>query len=424
MNFIEKTVYNFVKNNPGLKNKLRDVYQGLYDFLPQKANYSKSKLFIKEGYFLGFHDIQPFSEDASLILGNTADIDFQMPKFNDRLSVGYFNFSEEDGFQSYNEIGSTFSWNYHKGCRLQWCGEKNSKIIYNYYDVDKKELSSIIHNVDLKEDILINWPIDTVNPQGKVASSFSYERLEKCMPGYGYFFSDYDSCLSEGISSKTGLFLIDLEKNERTLLYSLENLAQSFSSSEFDVLESYHFVTHSQFSHDGRYLSFFHRIIFDENKLSHTRLLVHDFKTNELIDVPTKGMVSHYKWNENHEIVAYCRLENYDCHALISMSNVNNIVPIAYPALHSDGHQSFIKNSLFVTDTYANKFRMSKIYQVDIDSNKEELLVEVYSPKKFQTIDINKHIACDLHPRVSANGDFLCFDTVTTGQRSLAVMKL
>jgi len=33
-------------------------------------------------------------------------------------------------------------------------------------------------------------------------------------------------------------------------------------------------------------------------------------------------------------------------------------------------------------------------------------------------------VACDLHPIVSENGQFVCFDTVQTGRRGLAVMKI
>lgn len=424
MNFIERTVYNYVKNNPVLKNKIRDIYQGFFDCLPKKKVYSKSELFIKEGYFLGFHDIQPFSNDSTKILANKVNIDFKMPSENDEMSVGYFNFDRKKGFLDYVEIGNTFAWNYHKGCRLQWCGTKNEYIIYNFYNKEKDKISSIKYNAEVKENFLLDWPIDTVNFKGNLASSFSYERLQKCMPGYGYCFSDEDSFIEENCPDLTGVFIVDLINNKRELLYSLKYLADTFVSNEFNVLESYHFVTHSQFSHDGRYLSFFHRIIFDDDKLSYTRLLIHDFENNSMLEVPTKGMVSHYKWNDANQIIAYSRLEDYDCHALVSMDDIGNIKTVAYPTINSDGHQSFINNQCFVTDTYADKYRMSKIYKVNIEDNSAEVIVSVHSPKQFQTVDVNRHIACDLHPRVSGDGKLLCFDTVTTGKRSLAVMEL
>src|SRR5699024_4903181 len=97
---------------------------------------------------------------------------------------------------------------------------------------------------------------------------------------------------------------------------------------------------------------------------------------------------------------------------------------IAYPELNSDGHQSSFCNNMFVTDTYPDKWRMSKIHLVDINKNTSNLIASVYSPKKFQTKNFNRHIACDLHPRVSSNGTYVCFDTVRTGKRSLALMRI
>lgn len=106
------------------------------------------------------------------------------------------------------------------------------------------------------------------------------------------------------------------------------------------------------------------------------------------------------------------------------MNDIENYKIIAGDKLNSDGHQSFITDSSFVTDTYPDKYRMAKIYKADIDTQKVELLVSVYSPKKFQTKDFKCHIACDLHPRVSPSGKYVCFDSPRTGKRGLYVMPL
>ena len=77
-----------------------------------------------------------------------------------------------------------------------------------------------------------------------------------------------------------------------------------------------------------------------------------------------------------------------------------------------------------MTDTYPDKFRMAKIYKVDVITQEVELLISVYSSKEFQTKDFKCHIACDLHPRVSFSGKYLCFDSPRTGKRGLYVMAL
>lgn len=54
MNSIEKFVYDKLKKNQKIKNKVRNIYQGLYDILPQKPNYSKNTIVEKKGIFLDF----------------------------------------------------------------------------------------------------------------------------------------------------------------------------------------------------------------------------------------------------------------------------------------------------------------------------------------------------------------------------------
>lgn len=54
MNKIEKTIYDFVKNEPRLKNTIRNIYQSFYDLFPDKENFFSSSVKVKEGFFLAF----------------------------------------------------------------------------------------------------------------------------------------------------------------------------------------------------------------------------------------------------------------------------------------------------------------------------------------------------------------------------------
>lgn len=95
-----------------------------------------------------------------------------MPTKDDVLEVGYWEGQE---FNSWKKIGETKSWNYHKGCRLQWIDDCNC--IYNV--VDGETVKSQITNITTGKDRLINWPIDTVSSNGRYATTFSYERLQQ-----------------------------------------------------------------------------------------------------------------------------------------------------------------------------------------------------------------------------------------------------
>lgn len=418
MNKIERVVYDLVKSNPWIKNSVRNIYQQLFDLLPRKKNIITGNIELKEGYFFGFHDISPFSSDEKKVLANKPKVFLNMPSPEDELEVGYFNFEGAEGkIGEFVSLTKSKAWNHHKGCRLQWLSD--SEFIFN--TSFQKVICSEIYNIKTGKSQRIDYPIDTIHKQTRKATSFSYERLENLMPGYGYPFKD-NSYLSENVSHKTGVFLVDLDKNQQQLLVSLKDLVDEIGDENLEIYR--HYVTHSEFSHDGRYISFLHRWVGDDVMKRWSRLVIYDLENKSFFALPTTGMVSHYVWNNKNQIVAYCSVNNQDGHVIFNIPDVNTYKIIAQDKLNSDGHQSFITDEIFITDTYPDKYRTAKIYKVNSITNDVSIVASVYSPKKYQSKLPYNHIACDLHPRVSPTGRYVCFDTVYTGIRSLAIMNI
>ncbi|WP_027077518.1 hypothetical protein [Maribacter antarcticus] len=420
MNKIEKLVYDAVKKNQHLKAGIRNIYQTVFDLLPNKKNYSKNPIQAKEGFFFGFHDVCPFSYDDSKLLGNQLTIPFRMNTAEDVLHVGYFDHKNGE-LGDYIQIGETHAWNYHKGCRLQWVGK--DKLIYNAV-VDEKQLVSKIFDIETQQETVIPFPIDHVSHDGIYASTFNYGRLERYMLGYGYAgITEEGHYNTEKMPEQTGLFLGNLKTGEKELLISLRELTKvGEMSSGFE--NCFHYVTHSLFSSDNRYISFLHRWVDEFDTFNrHSRLVSYDRQEKKCYIAPTNDMVSHYVWNNQNQIVAYCRIGDIDCHVLFKEPTLQDYQIVAYPQLNSDGHQSFITSSSFVTDTYPNRSRMANLYKVDATTNAVEHLASLKSFKKFQS-QAFKHWSCDFHPRMNRNSDVVCFDSVHTGQRALCVMKI
>lgn len=418
MNKLEYFIYNIVRKNPAIKQFIRNLYQGVFDLIPRKNDYFLQKYQFKEGFFFGFHDISPFSEDDTKLLANHSSFDLRMPKPNEGLDVGYFDLRKIE-IGDFHKMEVSYAWNYHKGCRLQWIN--NHSFIFNTA-IDGKLVSKII-NIDTLQEHIVDYPIDAVYSDSMLATSFSYERLERCMPGYGYPYKD-NGFISEAAPDKTGLFLIDLANNTSRLLIPLSNLANTV---EQKFKNGYlHFITHSEFCPNGRYISFLHRWISESDNYMKrwTRIMVYDLETNGLIILPTQNSGSHYVWNHKNQLIASCIIDGQSCHVLFDMKDVDHYKIIAGNKLNSDGHQSFVSDTVFVTDTYPDKYRMAKIYMVDIETSDVKLLADVYSPKKFQTKDFKCHIACDLHPRISSSGKYISFDSSQSGKRALYVMRL
>lgn len=413
MNSLEKFVYNRVKNNYLLKNAVRNIYQGFFDLLPDYESFFAADPIVRENCFFGFHDCKPFSADGTKHLAGCLDMPLRMPTEHDLLEVGYWTGGD---FSQWVKIGETGAWNYHKGCRLQWVSD--DECIYN--QVSAGRLCSEIYQVSSGNRRTIGWPVDTVSPDGKTATTFSYERLQAMMPGYGYLYGDADAMMDENISEKTGLFMIDLTTNQRRLLLSLRDLANC--QPEEEMKDTFHFVTHTEFSPDGCYVAFLHRWYRDTFR--RTRLVVYELASGKLTVSPTTGMVSHYHWNGENGIVAYCRMEGVDSHVYFSSPEMKEWKRCGYPTLNMDGHQHFIDNDWFLVDTYPDKRRHSKLFKVNRKTDEVVLLADVKSPKEFVAPDQDHWWKCDLHPRCSADGKWASFDSVHNGIRSLCVMRL
>jgi len=412
MNKLELFVYGMVKNNYRLKNAIRNIYQGFFDLLPNRKSVFLSEPIVREGCFFGFHDVTPFSADNSRLLSNRLTIPLRMPTEEDVLEIGYW-YGENYG--KWQKISETTAWNYHKGCRLQWIGAE--RCIFNI--ATDGRLGARIVDLDSGEAREIGWAIDTASHDGRWGTSFSYERLQSMMPGYGYAYKDSDSCMDEQVPEGTGLFLIDLRNNTRRLLLDMKRIVEFENKAEMN--HTFNFVTHTEFSADDRYISFLHR--WYKGTFRRTRLIVYDLKEGRMYASPTSGMVSHYVWNDRNGIVAYCRVGGVDSHVYFHNPQMSGYNRCGYPQINSDGHQHFIDSENFVVDTYPDKWRHAKLYIVNVGTGDVRQIGDVRSYKKYESPNIHKHWRCDLHPRSSRDGTLISFDSVFTGVRSLCVMK-
>jgi hypothetical protein len=267
----------------------------------------------------------------------------------------------------------------------------------------------------------LTYPIDSVSPDGSYATSFSYYRLDKLMPGYGYSLCDDESFVNECAPKDTGLFLIDTKNDRRKLILSLNFLANLYPL--YSMRNARHYVTHSLFSPDGKYIAFLHRWIHNDPNKRYSRLITCKLDGSDIHISPNDNMFSHYVWCECG-ILSYCRISNIDGYYIFKNNKLDSYYRIALK-LNSDGHPSFIQGTnSFITDTYPDKNRFAYLYKVDIDNEEIIMLAKIKSPKEFQTPDCNHHCSCDLHPRISPMGNTVCFDSVHTGKRSMCFMEL
>ena len=418
MNRLERHVYDLVRRNPPLKLLLRNTYQGLFDLIPVQACNSAYPITAREGYFFGFHDHTPFSPDNKLLLANRYSIRLRMPRENDELEVGFFH---GDNFRIWHPVGTTRSWNWHQGCKLQWCGLR-PELIYN--DFVKGKFIARIHNIETGEVQELSYPISSVSPDGCWAVGYSFERVQKYMPGYGYPQRTNESSIAYKRPNDTGLFLIDLQTGISRQLLNIADVAAY--QPEFGSDDLWHFVSHTIFCPSSQRIAFLHRWVPKDTRFLKSRMFTCDLNGENWHLFSTREMVSHLGWRNAQQIVAYCRLPDGRDQYVLFTDRVPGAGEILGEGIFSsDGHPCFSPDGRWMlTDTYPDRTRRSYLILFDIETNYRYNLAYLRSPRRFATTHPQRHWACDLHPRFDRTGRYICFDATYTGRRSLCTIDL
>jgi hypothetical protein len=412
MNKLESFVYHFVKHNPRIKNFIRDIYQALLYAVPVPTEKASYPVNVREGYFFGFHDKNPWSSDNQYLLAHGFhNLQNREPEPGDTIHIGFF--TGED-FTPFQKVASTACYNWQQGSMLQWLGTTGN-LIFN--DAGGDENTARI--LTCKGELLGVLPkaIAAVDPEGKKAVSYNFARLQRHFPGYGYL-SGKDPEIEMETPSSHGLSIIDIGTNRCEELFTVKDIASIMP--EKSMNGSFHFLTHCLFSPNGKRFLFLHRWIKNKN-FTHTRMFSCDVNGQNLHLFPTHNMVSHIAWQDDLHVLAYARsVDDKDAYILFrDLSDEFRLIGTSF--FSSDGHPSFPRTSpdWFVTDTYPDRLRQSYLMLFNMIHEKRYDIGIFREPYSFRDT-----IRCDLHPRWNHDGTMICFDSAHTGKRSLCTMNL
>lgn len=418
MNGFERYVYNLVRNNPALKKRIRNSYQKVCDLIPPSPCKSAYPIVNRPGCFFGFHDHTPFSADNTRLLACRASIPLRMPLAGETLSLGYF---DGDTFEDFHPVAETRAWMWHTGCKLQWKGDSR-KIVFNDH-VDGKNISRIV-DTETGDNRDLSDSIATISPDGRWGIGYSFARVQKYMPGYGYLYETHEKSLDEKRPADSGIQLLDLETGKNLLLRSIQDIAEI--APEDSMTHAWHFVTHAVFSPNSKRFIFLHRWVGEDVENRKSRMLSMDIRGEDIHVFPTTGMVSHIGWKDSEHVVAYCRVHTFDDqYVLFSDKEPEKMKILGLGCFRSDGHPSFDPSERWmVTDMYPDRRRLQTLILYDMFKECRYDLARLYMPPPFQTPSPDKHWACDLHPRWDRKSRYLCFDATFTGERSLCTIDL
>jgi dipeptidyl aminopeptidase/acylaminoacyl peptidase len=363
----------------------------------------------------GYYDITPFSENNQLLLANVLPKHSAPPKPGESISVGYFDLAGQANFR---KVGSTSTWCWQQGCRLQWFPDnQNELIIYNKL-VDGK-YGCVVQNICSREIVReYTNPIYTLDRTGRWAVFPNFSRLNRLRPGYGYVDLP-DRTEDSAAPDDDGVYLFNLDSDSSELIISLDDLA---SLETLDSMQGAdHYVNHFCFSPSGKKFLFFH--LWDSPDGSYARLLVGDRSDGSCQVLEDRGEVSHYAWKNDGELLATFNYANKRARYQLYASAPRQYSTIQDTVLVRDGHPSYSPDgSMLLTDTYADKNGEQHLLLIDHEGRVIEL--GRYASPIMIRLRHSGEARCDLHPRWDRQGRFVCFDSAHGGGRAIYVYDL
>jgi hypothetical protein len=360
-------------------------------------------------HFFGYYDKSPWCRSGRYILALEVKCASRNPRSNEEAAIGIIDTEDDYGFTT---IGRTMTWNLQQGCMLQWLGpDFESRIIYN--NIINGRYAAVIYNIKTAETAVLKRSIYSVSGDGRRALSLNFSRLHRLRPGYGYS-NLKDETAGEKAPSSDGIWLMDIEKDQASLLLSLKDAA--VINPDPSMENSHHWFNHLEFNPEGERFSFLHRWNADNGRYS--RLFTSDLNGKSIYCLADDQLVSHCCWKNNRQLLSWARVARSGDHYYLftDLGKKNEI--IGEGDLNEDGHPSYSPDGRYIlADTYPDKLRMRRLIIYDTRNKRKYELGKYFAPFKYDF-----EYRCDLHPRWSRDGKMICFDSAHKGSRQMYII--
>lgn len=361
--------------------------------------------------FFGYYDVIPFSGDDTKLLAMVTSSENHAISTKTDVRIGYFNQEKKNAFIP---VGTSSTWCWQMGCRLQWHPEDPDRLIM-YNTIVNGSYGATVQDVGTKKiENQYTIPIYAMDSKARWGLTVNFSRLHRLRPGYGYR-NFPDASQSEKCPGNDGIWLIDLTSGKDELIIDLARLALLDSLPSMKNAD--HYVNHLEFNPSGDRFMFFH--LWDDGQRQYGRLITSDLSGKNLYILEKEGKPSHYTWKSNTKLLATVHYGKAGVRYNMYVDGKGFKETIGNGLLDKDGHPSYSPNGdLILTDTYPDKYRDQHVLLFTTGGD----LIDVapfYSAPRF-----TGETRCDLHPRWNRTGTTICVDGVKDGSRSLYVIRL
>lgn len=380
-------------------------------------------------HWFGYYDKLQFDPTGRYVLGMKVGFEGRSPTADDVIKIGLIDLQNGDRntTPAWTELGESRAWGWQQGCMLQWIPGSRSEVIWN--DRIGNQYVSHILDVFTRQKRTVPKAIYALSPDGRWAVGTEFSRIQDLRPGYGYA-GFRDPYYDVKAPTEIGLYRMDLQTGTSKLLMSLAEAA-AIEHNGTSVADNFHWFNHLLVNTDGSRITFLHRWRAqreDRQIMARTHFITRMFTINpdgtDRYIIDPSGYTSHFVWRDSTHICAYTKPTGQPQHFYMLEDKTGKIEPIKTDKMPVNGHQTYVpnhQNEWLLNDNYAN------------DKDRRQIPYLYHLPTD-QRIDLGYFPAgvsyvgewrCDLHPRTSPDGNFVCIDSTHGGNgRQLYLLDL
>lgn len=407
-------------------------------------------------YYFGYYDKSPLSKDGTKLLALQVNFIDRLPGRNDQAIIGFFDLQDKNPM--FRPVAKTKTFNWQQGCMLQWLGpDFNSKIIYN--DIREDRFSSVIFDLTGNVEKILPMAVYAVFPNGQQALCIDNERHYWCRRGYSYAGIENER-KKKTIVDNDGIFRLDFTTEKVDQIVGIEKMNEIKPLST--MKEGANYLEHIMINPSGSRFAFLHR--WKSNGGIYSRLYTAEKNGSDLFLLNDSGRIGHFCWRNDYEILGWgairnpinslrrykifakyilrplmplyrlivkgnsisgnsrlSRLSSGDSYLLFTDTS-SKVIRVGQELLNKDGHPSFslVNQDVFVTDTYPDSSDICNLMLYRLSSNTVHLVDQLATIHEYA----NSPLRCDLHPKWSFCGRFVCVDTMHEMRRGMYLYRI
>jgi hypothetical protein len=355
-------------------------------------------------HWFGYYDKLQFDPTDRYVLGMQVPFEHRSPVADDVIQIGMVDLEDGD---RWIDLGETTSWNWQQGCMLQWLPQTKSTVLWN--ERGDGNFICRIHDVASDQSRVIPHAIYAVSPDGKTGITTDFRRIADVRPGYGYAgFPDPHG--DELAPEKSGIWRVDLESGEATLIVSVAQIA-ALGEIPNPHPEAKHYFNHLLVSPDGQRFIALHRWRYpDGNRL--TRLFTANLDGSDIRVVIPNGYASHFIWRDPQTILSQSRnwlgKSSWGDFLFEDVPGGGDVQEIGAGVLDGSGHLTYLPGLEWIlNDTYPQgPLRLQTPHLYHVASGRRIDLGHFPTPPEY-----TGEWRVDTHPRLSRNGRMVCIDS-------------